>query len=308
MHDRSVFVSYARQDAEAAQRIYRALQNAGCHPWLDTYDLRPGERWGISIQEAIKRCRYFLALLSSRSVARKGYVHTELSRAMDELDAYPESQIYLIPARLDDCPMPRQRLRELHWVDLFPDWHAGINKILRTIRAIDLSNGKHNLPPPLIHLQDLMNELDQPPFGKEGLALAGMGTPLPCNLEIAHCCSLTPTADDPNAARWVADKNSVIHDSVEGFWSSRWRAYNDNNWHVGIALLRREDDWIIIEVQDNNNKYLVRVRESRPRCLIGGYLNCDSYYDIGAWAGLIVDHTRIDGFWDFGEARWDLRR
>lgn len=114
-----VFVSYAREDIQLARRVYEALKGAGHTPWMDEVDLLPGQNWKVAIQDAIQNSRFFVALLSKRSVSRKGYAQTELSRALDELDSFPDSQIYLIPARLDDCEVPRARLRELHWVDLW---------------------------------------------------------------------------------------------------------------------------------------------------------------------------------------------
>lgn len=164
MSDNSVFVSYAREDAAAARRMYQSLQDAGHEPWMDEFDLLPGQQWTVAIQEAIASCRFFLALLSSRSVARKGYVQTELSRALDELDSFPDSHIYLIPARLDDCGMPRHRLRELHWVDLFPDWASGVSRILNTIgKSVYSQVHRERVPAPFENLERLMNLCDSPP-------------------------------------------------------------------------------------------------------------------------------------------------
>jgi hypothetical protein len=104
-----------------------------------------------------------IALLSSRSFGRKGYVHTELARALEELDSFPDSQIYLIPARLDNCEVPRHRLRELHWVDLFDDWDSGIAKILR---GIENDVGRHGpiAHAPLEILECIMDTLDSAPY------------------------------------------------------------------------------------------------------------------------------------------------
>jgi hypothetical protein len=69
-----VFISYARQDTEAANRLYNDLKLSGLEPWLDTESLLGGENWRISIKEAIRNSRYFVALLSSNSVEKIGYV------------------------------------------------------------------------------------------------------------------------------------------------------------------------------------------------------------------------------------------
>jgi TIR domain-containing protein len=86
-----------------ARRLSADLRRAGLDPWLDSERLRPGERWKSAIRNAIKRSRYFIALLSSRSVDRKGFVHKEVLEALDELEMQPDSHIYLVPVRLDPC-------------------------------------------------------------------------------------------------------------------------------------------------------------------------------------------------------------
>lgn len=125
----SIFISYGREDADAARRVYRDLKDAGLDPWLDVECLKPGQQWRLEIRRAIRKCRYFLVLLSTRTTSRRGFVHKELTDALDLLDSYPDSEIYLLPVRLDDCEPPRDRLRDLHWTDMFPNWDAGLAKL-----------------------------------------------------------------------------------------------------------------------------------------------------------------------------------
>ena len=40
-----VFISYAREDTEAANRLYNDLKLSGLEPWLDTESLVGGENW-----------------------------------------------------------------------------------------------------------------------------------------------------------------------------------------------------------------------------------------------------------------------
>jgi len=53
--------------------------------------------------------------------------------ALDILEDYPESEVYLIAVRLD-CQVSDSRLKQIHYVDLFPDWDEGFRKILSTIQ------------------------------------------------------------------------------------------------------------------------------------------------------------------------------
>jgi len=56
--------------------------------------------------------------------------------ALDYLDYLPESEVYVIPVRIDNCNPSHDVLNELHWVDLFPDWDSGIEKINKSIELL----------------------------------------------------------------------------------------------------------------------------------------------------------------------------
>jgi hypothetical protein len=141
-----VFISYAREDHEAASRLYKDLRQASSDPWLDTKSLLPGQRWRVAISAAIRNSQYFLALLSSKSVSKRGYVQKELKEALELLDEIPESQIFIIPARLDECFPSHERLHDIQWADLFPSWDDGISKILLAMQ-ITSANSIYNIVP-----------------------------------------------------------------------------------------------------------------------------------------------------------------
>lgn len=44
-----VSISYARADAEVANRLYNDLKLTGLNPWLDTQSLLGGQNWRIAI-------------------------------------------------------------------------------------------------------------------------------------------------------------------------------------------------------------------------------------------------------------------
>ena len=50
----AVFLSYASQDAQAAQRIAQALRGSGIEVWFDQSELRGGDVWDQSIRRQIK--------------------------------------------------------------------------------------------------------------------------------------------------------------------------------------------------------------------------------------------------------------
>jgi len=126
----NIFLSYAKEDGEKAADLYESLTATGLSVWFDKKSLKPGEQWKSAISNAIHTSRYFLALMSSGSSSKKGYVQQEIREALEVLNEFPENEIYLIPVRLDDCAPSHLRLNDLNWVDLFPSWQEGIQKLL----------------------------------------------------------------------------------------------------------------------------------------------------------------------------------
>jgi len=100
-------------------------------PWLDVEALLAGQVWREEIIKAINHSHYFIAILSSNSVERRGYVQKELKE--DILDKISYSKVFVIPVRLDDCKVTHRKINVLHIVDLFPDWKQGFEKILRAM-------------------------------------------------------------------------------------------------------------------------------------------------------------------------------
>lgn len=129
-----VFISYAREDAAIADRLYRDLVGVrGITPWLDSKKLLPGERWKLKIMDAVKRCDFFIVLLSNKSVSKQGFVQHEIREALDKLKSYTPDNIFILPARIEECIPKHPELHEINWVDLFPSWKNGVRLILQAI-------------------------------------------------------------------------------------------------------------------------------------------------------------------------------
>ena len=133
--DHLVFLSYSPEDRQAAQKLSQNLSDAGARTWLDQNNLLPGQVWQQEIRHAIRSSNVFLVLLSTHVVRKTGYIQKEIKFALDEMDARPQDKTYIIPVRLDNCQVP-DSLAGLQWVDLFPDWNAGLDSILRALRSI----------------------------------------------------------------------------------------------------------------------------------------------------------------------------
>ncbi len=129
-----VFISYAENDLEFAQRLYKDLKSAGLKPWLDEKDILAGQDRKFEIRRAIKDSSYFLALLSSNSFSERGYVRKEQKIALEILDEIPEDNIFIIPVRIDNCEIPDENLQKLQCVDLSPSYEDGLEKIIHALK------------------------------------------------------------------------------------------------------------------------------------------------------------------------------
>ena len=130
-----VFLSYAHEDYPYAKRLYDKLSSLPqVDVWFDKETLSPGQKWELEIRKAIRSSRFFLLLLSSRSTGKKGYYQREIREALKIYEEYPDDDIYLVPVRIDDCRPHFEQLEALHYVDLFPDWDTGVEKILKTFQ------------------------------------------------------------------------------------------------------------------------------------------------------------------------------
>lgn len=115
-----VFLSYANEDRDAVSMIYKYLLTNKYDPWMDVEKLLPGQDWELEIEIAIERSDFFIACLSTNSVDKTGFVQKELKKALEILDKYPEGKVYIIPARLNDCLVPRSlsKRQYLDWYDV----------------------------------------------------------------------------------------------------------------------------------------------------------------------------------------------
>jgi hypothetical protein len=127
-----VFVAYVVEDLARARRLCEALRAQGCSPWLDKDELLPGQNWPRAIQRAIEWSDVFLACFSTQAISKLGQFQSELRYAIDCTQRMPLDATFLIPVRLDACPVPG-RLSHIQYVDLFPDWDRGINRLARAI-------------------------------------------------------------------------------------------------------------------------------------------------------------------------------
>jgi len=136
----AVFLSYASQDAEAAQKICEALRGAGIEVFLDQSELRGGDAWDRQIRERIHDCRLFIALISAHTEVRdEGYFRREWKLAVDRTHDMLEKKAFLLPVAIDATPergaaVP-DKFHEVQWTRLpggkaSPEFVARIKRLL----------------------------------------------------------------------------------------------------------------------------------------------------------------------------------
>jgi hypothetical protein len=98
----AVFLSYASQDAEAAQRICEALRTAGIEVWFDQSELRGGDAWDRQIRKEIHDCALFIPVISAHAQARlEGYFRREWKLAADRTHDMAEERAFLVPVGIE---------------------------------------------------------------------------------------------------------------------------------------------------------------------------------------------------------------
>jgi tetratricopeptide (TPR) repeat protein len=101
----AVFLSYAREDTAAAQRIAEALRSHGIEVWFDQSELRGGDAWDQKIRRQIGECAIFLPIISQHTQERgKGYFRLEWKLAVDQSHLLAEGIPFLAPVVVDETP------------------------------------------------------------------------------------------------------------------------------------------------------------------------------------------------------------
>jgi TIR domain len=97
----TIFISYAREDAEAARRLRDAIANLGGDVWLDEHRLR--DAWEPKILTGIRRTvRLFVPIISANTEdAQEGYFFREWSEAVDRSHSIMGRR-FIVPVIVDD--------------------------------------------------------------------------------------------------------------------------------------------------------------------------------------------------------------
>jgi len=119
MPDNAVFISYAREDLPAVQRLKAELDAAGIKTWFDLDRLEGGDDYDRKIQRNIARCSYFIPVISATTERRlEGYFRREWSYALDRSRNIADGALFIVPVCIDDT-----RAIDAHVPDRFKALH-----------------------------------------------------------------------------------------------------------------------------------------------------------------------------------------
>ncbi len=120
MPENAVFISYAREDLAAVQKLKAALDAAGVTTWFDMDRLESGDDYDRKIRQNIARCAYFVPVVSAATQRRhEGYFRREWSYAVDRARNIAEGAVFILPVCIDGTgeaeALVPERFKSLHF-------------------------------------------------------------------------------------------------------------------------------------------------------------------------------------------------
>ncbi len=161
-----VFVSYAREDGSAVERVISDLERHGQDVWWDR-ELTGGSRWWAIVLEQIRECDVFLLAVSRASL--------ESLACRLELDYAVQGWRPVLPVLLDEVPdylIPR-KVASVQFVDYRQHRPDRSSHLLQAVRALPPAPPRPatrpaDPPAPGAHIAELVELVDRTaPLGLE---------------------------------------------------------------------------------------------------------------------------------------------
>ncbi len=141
----AIFISYAHEDAVAADRIAEALRSHGIEVWFDQNELRGGEAWDQKIRGQIRSCTLLIPIVSAHTQGRgEGYFRREWKLAAERTHDMAAGIPFLVPVVIDDtaesAAMVPEEFMRVQWTRLqhgrtTPQFAAQVKRLLEAPRA-----------------------------------------------------------------------------------------------------------------------------------------------------------------------------
>ncbi|MBI3165705.1 MAG: toll/interleukin-1 receptor domain-containing protein [Chloroflexi bacterium] len=301
-----VFLCHAHADRDAVRALYTRLTNDGVDAWLDKEKLLPGQDWELEIKKAVREADVVVVCLS-KQFNQAGFRQKEVRLALDTAMEKPEGEIFVIPARLEECDN-LESLRKWHWVDLFEsDGYIKLMQALqKRISSINTNSprefetslsDKNSLSPPRENVSKVReNRVSVGDGVTDSVIVVGDGNVINMNVD----SMFSKQGVDRVEKQTVNGVIKEIKNQIEfGLYNEAYRncvsilTKSDNNAHVsllaGIAYILdkgenklRDHDFQVIEKHISS-----AIRESKVRptalavlgCIKYGYYHLNKIYD-----------------------------
>ena len=224
---RAVFVSYASEDTQAAERIGASLEAGGIEVWLDRTVLRTGDAWDHKIRREIRDCALFIAVISRNTQARtEGYFRLEWHLADQRTQLMAKSRPFLIPVCIDDTPEKHAEVPEsfshVHWSRL-PAGETSAGFVAHVTRLLAAEHSHHHGSPAI-----------------------GASPATHSSAADVHAPATAPADAFPRPLRWAALAGGVVLVAAAILVFAAWRGYFWRN-PLANAQFARLTDWSVRE-------------------------------------------------------------
>jgi hypothetical protein len=98
MAPKEVFLSHSSENRAVTEKIAETLRNHNIPVWYSDTNIQGAQQWLDEIGKALRRCDWFLVLLSADSIKSK-WVKMELSYAL----THSQYDDHILPVLLENC-------------------------------------------------------------------------------------------------------------------------------------------------------------------------------------------------------------
>jgi len=133
---KKIFLCYSDNDLDSVQSFYAKLKAAGYSPWMNDYDILPGQEWELAIHEAMNKCQFIIVCLTDNFIKKRGHYNKELKLSLDILNEFPQNTIFVIPTKLEECETP-ENLSKFQVANLYEN--NGFNNLLKSIESDNIN-------------------------------------------------------------------------------------------------------------------------------------------------------------------------
>jgi formylglycine-generating enzyme required for sulfatase activity len=139
-----VFITHSSLDYKKARAVVDALEKQGIKCWISERDIGAGDNYGDSIVDAIESA-LVMVLVFSANANNSEEIKKEIALAS-------QRKITVVPVRLEEVTPSKAFRYELitrNWIDLFPHWGQGIQRLVERISSLtSIEPTQAPAPPP----------------------------------------------------------------------------------------------------------------------------------------------------------------